>query len=92
MYKQYTHEMVVRKQEYLIIMLFRVHVTSQFPYIDRIIKNREVPKHFFDTTPNIKNIEFTILTLFHATSKSELKSKIQNQDGIKTCTFTDAMN
>lgn len=40
----------------------------------------------------IENIEFTILTLFHATSKSELKSKIQNQDGIKTCTFTGAMN
>lgn len=70
-------------------MLFRVHVTSQFRYIDRIIKNRESLNVYFDTTPNIENTEFAILTLFHATSKSELKSKIQNQDGIKTCTFTD---
>lgn len=40
-----THEKVVRKQEYLIFMLLRVHVTSQFPYIDRTIKNREIHEH-----------------------------------------------
>lgn len=70
-------------------MLFRVQVTSQFPYTDRIIKMWRSLNIYFDTTPTIENIEFTILTLFHATSKSELKSKIQNQDGIKTCTLTD---
>lgn len=56
-----THEKVVRKQEYLIFMLLRVHVTSQFPYIDRtIIRTGRSMNMYFDTTPNKKKPSYLL--------------------------------